>query len=161
MIFPIIITVLGICSTESDMRNVINHNDGGSPSYGVCQIKLRTARQFSPKITIKELMIPSTNILMAKTIYEWQVSRYKTERCAISAYNAGRCITGNHKYVKKVRKRRQHIKVALASSGEDLFFRLVGLQLSKSLKHQLQNAIRLERGDQSQDFRYTQSNGEN
>ena len=102
-----------ICWVESNHRNVINKDDGGSPSYGICQIKLSTANwmHFKHKLgdkelTAEDLMKPEVNILYASLYLKYQLNRYDTLRCAISAYNAGRCIKSNQKtYVKKVLKR--------------------------------------------------------
>lgn len=93
MIMDIILTVVSICWIESNHRNVINEDDGGSPSYGQCQVKLNTAKMFKKDITIKELMEPYINFTMATKYYMWQLKRYNNNvDCAISAYNAGRCI---------------------------------------------------------------------
>jgi hypothetical protein len=91
-----------ICHTETRIRNVVNKYDGGSPSYGYCQVKLRTARQFFPKWAAKDLMSPYKNFLVAASYLKYQEERFKTTLKAISSYNAGRPITGNKKYVGKV-----------------------------------------------------------
>jgi hypothetical protein len=90
-----------VCHTETRIRNVISKHDGGSPSYGYCQVKLGTAKQFLPDMTAKKLMEPYYNFLAAATYLKHQATRFGSNR-AISAYNAGRPIKGNKKYVKKV-----------------------------------------------------------
>ena len=101
--------LLGICTTESNLRNVINHNDGGSPSYGICQIKLNTAKMFNPRITPKELMNPELNAYYAARYIKHQMNRYNENIIkAIAAYNSGRVKYNksgriiNYKYVRKV-----------------------------------------------------------
>lgn len=99
-----------ICSVESDFRNVINHFDGGSPSYGICQVKLSTAQDMIPGITAEMLMEPVINAYVAGLYVKYQERRYDEESCIISAYNAGRCIKSNQDtYVKKVMKRMEGI----------------------------------------------------
>ena len=94
--------LFSLCHTETRIRNVINHKDGGSPSYGLCQVKLRTAKQFFPNITAKDLMEPYKNAFVAGTYLKHQSERFKSMYKGISAYNAGRPIKGNKKYVNKV-----------------------------------------------------------
>lgn len=100
-----------ICWVESNHRNVNNPDDGGSPSYGYCQIKLKTANWMKekygipgPKLTPADLNTAEINIFYASLYMKYQLNRYKGDlNCAISAYNAGRCISGNQNtYVKKV-----------------------------------------------------------
>lgn len=95
-----------ICSAESDFRNIINKDDGGSPSYGICQIKLSTAQMMMPWVTSDMLMDRQINGFAAALYIEWQSKRYDKLECIISSYNAGRCIKSNQDtYVKKVKKR--------------------------------------------------------
>jgi soluble lytic murein transglycosylase-like protein len=106
-----LITVLAICSVESDYRNVINWDDGGSPSIGICQVKESTAIWMlskDKKYYTPDLMNEYVNFNIALKYYSWQLKRYKgDERCAISAYNGGRCLKSNQKtYVDKVLRRR-------------------------------------------------------
>lgn len=91
-----------ICHTETKIQNVINKYDGGSPSYGICQVKLRTAKQFFPWMTAKHLMNPYYNALAAATYLKYQIKRFGTPLRGISAYNAGRPIKYNKKYINKV-----------------------------------------------------------
>lgn len=102
-----------ICWVESNHRNVVNWKDGGSPSYGPCQIKLETANWMrykyklgSKDLTEKDLMKPEISIFYAALYFKYQFKRYDNLSCAISAYNAGRCIKSNQiTYVSKVIKR--------------------------------------------------------
>lgn len=91
-----------LCHTETRIRNVINKYDGGSPSYGICQVKLNTARQFFSWIESKHLMNVYVNTFVAATYLKYQSERFKSPLKGISAYNAGRPIKSNVKYVNKV-----------------------------------------------------------
>ncbi len=99
-----------ICYVESGHNaKVVNINDGGSPSHGVCQIKLDTARLVGFKGTTKQLMDPKTNIYWAGKYLKHQLRRYDNNiEKAIAAYNAGKHrvndqgLTKNRKYVNKV-----------------------------------------------------------
>ena len=102
-----------ICWVESNHRNVDNMDDGGSPSYGICQIKLDTANWMKDKYKIpgkelepSDLQKPEINALYSGLYLLYLTHRYKTLKCAISAYNAGSCIKSNQNtYVKKVLKK--------------------------------------------------------
>jgi len=84
--------LLAICSAETDLRNVINPNDPELPSYGVCQLKLGTARMFDKAATACSLMDPEVNAALAAQYLRKQYRRYPGNlSCAIAAYNAGRC----------------------------------------------------------------------
>lgn len=100
-----------ICSVESSGRNVINYYDGKTHSYGMCQIKLETARMFNPNLTQADLMIPHKNIYYAAMYLKRQKKRYEKEwDCVVASYNAGSCFRKrngqvvNNEYVKKVSK---------------------------------------------------------
>lgn len=101
---------LAICTHESHLNNVTVPHDGGSPSYGVCQIKEDTARELGftgivtgptvesdifdgalePKGTPEGLMIPSVNAKYAAKYLKKQLDRYEGDWCkATAAYNAG------------------------------------------------------------------------
>ena len=99
--------LLSICNVETKLRNVINYNDGRSHSYGLCQIKLNTARLFDKRATVKKLMNIEYNIKIASKYLEWQLKRYANDTVkAVSAYNAGKFKLSNNKYVQKVFKER-------------------------------------------------------
>lgn len=82
--------LLAICTHESGLKNIINENDGGSPSYGICQIKESTARESGFKGKESDLMKPEVNVLYAAKYLAKQLNRYNGDwTMAISAYNAG------------------------------------------------------------------------
>lgn len=105
--------LLAICTTESHLKNVKVPHDGGSPSYGICQIKYDTAKMLGFKGKPDDLMIPTINAEYAAKYLAYQVSRYGSDNwCVLSAsYNAGSFNEStthighprNLKYVKKVR----------------------------------------------------------
>jgi len=103
-----------ICWIESRHKEeAINKDDGGSPSYGLCQVKLSTANWIAGRnghntLTVKQLMEPLNNAYFAGLYLRYQTNRYETTRCAVSAYNAGRCILSNKAYVDKVLKIRHN-----------------------------------------------------
>lgn len=80
-----------ICEVET------NHNiklkkvwDGGSYSYGICQVKMGTARAMGFKGSDKELSNPEINIEFAARYLAYQLKRYKGDyKKAIVSYNRG------------------------------------------------------------------------
>lgn len=91
--------------------------DGNSPSYGICQIKLATARFMGFKGTAEQLMEPATNIYYAARYMAYQKRRYNDRKKALSAYNAGRAIESNKAtYVRKVMRRYQDTKPILVGA---------------------------------------------
>ncbi len=101
-----------VCWVESNHRpHAINKYDGGTPSYGICQIKEKVARDLGYNGTIKELhKNPITNAWYAAKLLKYQLDRYEGDpRKAVSAYNMGhfkerKGKTLNRKYVSKVFK---------------------------------------------------------
>lgn len=98
-----------ICYVESGHRIHARHDDdGGSPSLGICEIKITTATMLGFTGTEKQLMRPKTNIHYAAKYLAYQIKRYKDPMAAISAYNMGTYKEGengfprNQKYVNKV-----------------------------------------------------------
>lgn len=82
--------LLAICMTESNLTNVLVPHDGGSPTYGICQVKLPTAQMIGYKGDAKGLMDPATNAKWAATYLKFQKERYEQDWCkAVAAYNAG------------------------------------------------------------------------
>jgi soluble lytic murein transglycosylase-like protein len=81
--------LMALCWQESHHRNVINHSDNGSKSYGVCQVKLDTARTIIPSITRKDLMYPFINIYIASKYLKKHLDKYDSEYLALSRYNGG------------------------------------------------------------------------
>lgn len=104
--------LLAICTTESGLKNINNYNDGISHSMGICQVKKSTANWIG-RITEhkdlinyseKDLQDVKKNAYAAAVYLKYQVDRYQDHCKAISAYNAGKYITGNQQYVSKVSK---------------------------------------------------------
>lgn len=107
--------LLAICTYESGgLKNVIVPHDGGSPSYGVCQMKFETAKMLGYKGKADGLMTPATNVKWAANYLAYQQERYKTSDWHVIAasYNAGSYnpsskVPGcprNLKYVNRVKK---------------------------------------------------------
>lgn len=102
--------LLAICTHETGLKNIVHHNDGGSSSYGICQIKAETARSLNFSGKDSDLMDPNVNAGYAAKYLLKQLDRYDGDWCmATAAYNAGRynpsVIPGkprNLKYIKAV-----------------------------------------------------------
>lgn len=95
----------GLCYKESTHNpSAYVQNDGGSPSIGLCQIKLATARAMGFKGLTVGLFDPFTNANYAAKYLRHQYERYHSWKKAISAYNAGHASHKNTKYVKRVIK---------------------------------------------------------
>lgn len=97
-----------LCFTESTHKtDAINIHDGGTPSYGLCQIKYQTAKELGFKGHISDLWLkPEINKYWALQYLKKQLKRYGTVDKAIAAYNAGSLKNGeirNTKYVRKVK----------------------------------------------------------
>lgn len=119
--------LMAVCQTETNLVNTVVMRDGGSASYGICQVKLNTARHLAKKIQMmrpspSDLMIPEKNILFAALYLKTQIDRYHGhEKCGIGAYNKGhvdKC-TGpkfSNQYVRKV-KRKQSLLIASEYEG--------------------------------------------
>ena len=96
--------VSAVCFVESGHKpSAYVAMDGQSASYGLCQIKLSTARDMGFKGTAHELMEPATNALYAAKYLRWQYERYGIWAKAVSAFNCGR-VCNNPGYVSRVRK---------------------------------------------------------
>lgn len=99
-----------LCWVESHHNaSAVNADDGGSPSHGVCQIKIQTAALLGFEGDEKELSDPKVNIYYAGKYLKWQLNRYHRHiPKAVAAYNAGsyrendRGEIMNRKYVGKV-----------------------------------------------------------
>jgi soluble lytic murein transglycosylase-like protein len=80
-----------LCYVESTHNvNAIHHDDGGSDSLGVCQIKYETAQWLGFEGSEKELMEPAVNVYYAAKFLAKQKSRYHGNIAkAIIAYNRG------------------------------------------------------------------------
>ena len=101
--------LLALCSVESRLTNAINWYDGGSPSIGVCQMKVRTVRDlgYSPS----DLFNYERAFMAAAAYLRAQKDRYQTWPAAVVAYNRGSYRrTMSTKYLTKVLRARRLIK---------------------------------------------------
>lgn len=106
--------LLAICMHESNLKNVLVPHDGGSPTYGICQVKLGTAQMLGYVGDGQGLMVPEENAKWAAEYLKYQKERYDKDWCkAVAAYNAGRYNPStvspgypkNLKYVRKVQEK--------------------------------------------------------
>lgn len=82
--------LLAICTHESGLNNIYLHRDGGSPTFGICQIKYETAKMVGFTGESKELMKAETNAEWAATYLKYQKSRYGGDWVkSTAAYNSG------------------------------------------------------------------------
>lgn len=103
-----------VCYVESkhSVSAYVKH-DGNTPSYGICQIKLETARHMGFKGTPEELMKPNRNIYFAAKYLRYQLKKYNNVEQAVMAYNQGYSKTKSPtSYSKKVRNTWKLIKNA-------------------------------------------------
>jgi len=86
------VLLLRICSHESNnFQFNYNAHDKGSPSYGVCQIKEATARQFGFTGKANALKNPKISALYAARYLAYQESVYGNFWVKMTAaYNSGR-----------------------------------------------------------------------
>lgn len=93
-----------LCYVESAHdTGAIHHDDGGTNSVGICQVKLSTAQWLGFKGTEKELMEPKTNIYYAAKYLKYNISRYKDHIKGVVAYNRGNALgLTSSKYSDKV-----------------------------------------------------------
>lgn len=111
--------LLAICMQESNLQNVIAPDDGGTPSYGICQVKLGTAQMLGYTGNGQGLMVPEENAKWAAEYLRYQKERYEHDWCkAVAAYNAGRYnpstkSPGYPKNLKYVRKVQEKLKIDL------------------------------------------------
>lgn len=105
--------LMSICWHESNFRiKKVTHMDGGSLSYGICQIKLDTAKLMAKinkhlklQATQANLENPIGNALFAGLYLKHQLDLYDNNwRLAADAYNKGNAVNKNSTYVKKVLK---------------------------------------------------------
>jgi soluble lytic murein transglycosylase-like protein len=79
-----------LCYIESKHDpSVININDGGSDSIGICQVKLKTAKWLGFKGNEKDLLKPENNIEYAGKYLKYQIERYDSLSKGVIAYNRG------------------------------------------------------------------------
>lgn len=120
--------LLAICMHETGLKNTTVPFDGGSPTFGICQVKLPTAELMGFKGTAKDLLIPEINAKYAALYLKFQMDRYNGDWCKVTAaYNAGRYNESmiypgyprNLKYVLKVKnKLAKNLKPHLSCSRE-------------------------------------------
>lgn len=106
--------LLAICRNESgDFRYNYNGYDRGSPSFGPCQVKKKTAQKLGFRGTNAHLMEPEINVYWAAKFLRYQQDRYGDDWVKLTAsYNSGsyhpsKKVLGcprNLGYVKKVQK---------------------------------------------------------
>jgi soluble lytic murein transglycosylase-like protein len=108
--------LLAICSHESSNFTMdYAPQDHGTPSYGVCQVKLDTARMLNFKGKPEDLMDPKINTKYAALYLKYEQDRYgEDDWCVLAAaYNSGSYMESskspgypkNLKYVKLVQKK--------------------------------------------------------
>lgn len=79
-----------LCFVETrHIASVVHIDDGSSHSYGVCQVKLETAKYLGFKGTVEQLMNPKINIYYAAKYLQKQILRYNDINKGIVAYNRG------------------------------------------------------------------------
>jgi soluble lytic murein transglycosylase-like protein len=104
--------LVAICSHESGLQNITVPHDGGSPTYGICQVKYDTATMLGFKGKPQDLLEPKINAKYAATYLKYQYNRYGSWCMAVAAYNSGTYNPSskepghprNIKYVKNVSK---------------------------------------------------------
>lgn len=105
-----------ICGYESnDFTQTYVAQDHGSPSVGICMVKLNTAQMLGFKGTLSNLREPEQNAKYAALYLQYQQDRYGAEDwCKLaSSYNSGSFIESekypgkpkNLAYVKRVQKK--------------------------------------------------------
>ena len=111
--------VKAIAWVESNFRHVINENDGGSPSFGIMQIKCIAAKEAGLKYSCDQLHNKQIALRFGIKFLEQKIKKYGSLQDAFAAYNAnrpiicknynaGKCYPNeyiNHEYVYKVMRR--------------------------------------------------------
>lgn len=96
-----------LCYVESKHQITAVHKDDGvgGDSLGVCQIKLKTAKEMGFKGNQKQLMLPANNVKYAAKYLSKQLKRYGKINKAVIAYNRGNAKNlTTTKYQRKVYK---------------------------------------------------------
>jgi hypothetical protein len=80
-----------LCFVESrHIATTVHHDDGGTDSLGICQVKYSTAQSLGFTGDPEELLDPDTNIYYAAAYLSHQLSRYHGDTTkAVIAYNMG------------------------------------------------------------------------
>lgn len=101
--------LMSICWHESNFRKTgVTHMDGGSLSYGICQIKMDTAKAMARLYKYSRpshsfLENTSGNALFAALYLKHQLYLYDNNwRLAADAYNKGNAVSANSRYVNHV-----------------------------------------------------------
>jgi soluble lytic murein transglycosylase-like protein len=95
-----------VCYVESKNNpSAIHKHDGDGNSIGLCQIKLKTAKQLGFKGTEKDLFKPEVNAYYAAKYLKHQINRYNSIEKGVIAYNQGHAgVLTSSKYQAKVFK---------------------------------------------------------
>lgn len=88
---------------SSNKPKAVNPYDGGSPSWGIMQLKLNTARGLGFSGTVKELRDPKINIDLGCKNLKKHYDNCGTWEKAIVAYNVGHCVNYKNEYFYKVK----------------------------------------------------------
>jgi soluble lytic murein transglycosylase-like protein len=100
--------IMAVIRQESDFdENAINPERGDSPSRGLMQLQWPTARLVAKEIGLslfgpENLFDPETNVALGSKYLADQIGTYGGLERGVSAYNAGRPISDNAKYVSNV-----------------------------------------------------------
>lgn len=106
--------LIAICFQESNLGAAphMTHMDGMTLSYGICQMKLATARYMDEVFkhkkfaTAKGLEDPKINSFYAAKFLRYQLRRHGWRlKLAVDAYNKHNALGENTKYVKDVWKK--------------------------------------------------------
>lgn len=115
-------TLFALCWGEGLATKLVQHKnpthqDGGSLSHGVCQVKLETAKfldQFwhlKTKATVKRLEIDRINEFYAAKAILFYLSEYEGNLDkAVDAYNKGHLVSENSEYVKKFKSHQKYLQ---------------------------------------------------
>lgn len=79
---------------ESSFRPAVTGDNG--TSFGLCQLKLRTARAAWPAVTRSDLLDPAKNLVVTGAVYARIIAKYGRER-AQRVYGCGVFCTGTTK----------------------------------------------------------------
>jgi soluble lytic murein transglycosylase-like protein len=93
-----------VCMVESRLRpHAINPHDKGSPSYGLCQLKLATAQSVGFIGRHQKLYNPFINAYYAAKYLRLKYDKYGHNWVkAVSAYNGAKVISANADYINRV-----------------------------------------------------------
>lgn len=103
----------GICKVESGLDPLqVHHDDGGSDSIGLCQLKLATARWMGFRGRERDLYAAKINALFAAQYVAFLLTKHSNDSTlTIAAYNSGRPKYRkgkliNERYVRRVERAR-------------------------------------------------------